>query len=238
MNDSVVLAFSGGGDSTVLLYKAIKEFSKVYTISFDYGQRHIRELQCVDFHIKKNPTVDNKIVKLPFLSLFKGCSLTDKTIDVALTKNIMGDPQNNNYFPNRNTIFLSILTGYAESIGCNTVWYGAAQADSVAGFFDGSKEFLQKINEVNALNRRHKIQIGAPLIEMSKKQILQQGIQLGVDFSHTITCYSGEELACGICPSCSLRLAGWSSLKLCDPLKYQIQDKLEEVYKKNNCKAI
>lgn len=241
-NKSVVLAFSGGMDSTVILYKAAYNFDTIYTVSFDYNQRHKKELENISYHIEylkskyKTKTILNQVLNVPFFDQFKGSSLTDKNTNVSLTKDMLGEAQSKNYVYNRNCIFLSILTGYAESLNCKTVWYGAAQADSLAGYYDGSKEFLQKINELNSLNRKHRILIEAPLINSSKKDIIMEGISFDINWNKTFTCYQGKELSCGVCPACSLRLKGWISAKLKDPLVYENQTQLEDVYLKNNCK--
>ena len=103
-------------------------------------------------------------------------------------------------------IMLSICTGYAESIGATTVFHGAAQVDSEAGYWDGTQEFLDQINNINNLNRRDRVDVRAPLIKLSKKEIIELGLKNGLDFSKTWTCYQGEKLACGKCPACSSRI--------------------------------
>jgi 7-cyano-7-deazaguanine synthase len=172
----VVVPVSGGMDSTVLLHHAASKFDNVYAISFDYGQRHIKELECAEKQIDviRDKDTDenvcfNTVIKLPFFNLIKTSSLLDRSIDVAKAKDVMGDPQTVNYVPFRNMMLLSIACSFAESVGATTVYHGAAQADSVAGFWDGSPEFLTAINNVNALNRRNKITIEALLINQRKK---------------------------------------------------------------------
>jgi 7-cyano-7-deazaguanine synthase len=217
----IVLALSGGMDSTVLLHMAARKFSTIHTITFDYGQRHKKELLCAEQQLSSiTNLLQYNILPLPFIEQYKTSALTNNDIDVPKTQHVMGDPQTSAYIPNRNMTFLSILLGIAEDRDIDTVWYGAAQADSVAGFYDGSPEFLTAINDVTALNRRNKIQVEAPLINKSKKEIIEMGINLGVDFSHTWTCYEGLELACGECTACSLRLQGFIQAGIRDPLSY------------------
>lgn len=223
----VVVPISGGMDSTVLLHLAASKFKEVYAISFDYGQRHIKELECAEFQINSIRESEsdkniryNTTVKLPFFNLIKNSSLLDRNIDVAKAKDVMGDPQTVNYVPFRNMMLLSIACSFAESFGADTVYHGAAQADSVAGYWDGSPEFMDVINNVTALNRRNKITIEAPLIDKSKAEIIQMGIDLGVDFSRTWTCYEGVDLACGECTACALRLKGFIDVGIKDPLAY------------------
>lgn len=223
----VVVPISGGMDSTVLLHLAASKFKEVYAISFDYGQRHIKELECAEFQINSIRESEsdkniryNTVVKLPFFNLIKNSSLLDRNINVAKARDVMGDPQTVNYVPFRNMMLLSIACSFAESFGADTVYHGAAQADSVAGYWDGSPEFMDVINNVTALNRRNKITIEAPLIDKSKAEIIQMGIDLGVDFSRTWTCYEGVDLACGECTACALRLKGFIDAGVKDPVSY------------------
>ena len=120
----------------------------------------------------------------------------------------------------------------AESIGASQVYHGAALIDSQAGYWDGSIEFLQAINKVNALNRRDRVEILAPLITKSKKDIIELGASVGVDFSETWTCYEGEQQACGQCPACSSRIKGFIDAGIKDPLEY----KIDIPWDKYNCK--
>ena len=198
----VVVPISGGMDSTVLLHYAASKFDSVYAISFNYGQRHIKELICAEEQIndirekESNDNVYfNTTVELPFFNLIKNSALLNRDIDVAKAKDVMGDPQTVNYVPFRNMMLLSIACSFAENVGADTVYHGAAQADSVAGYWDGSPEFLTAINNITALNRRNKIKIEAPLIEKSKKEIVELGNELGINFSKTWTCYEGLEEA-------------------------------------------
>jgi 7-cyano-7-deazaguanine synthase len=117
---------------------------------------------------------------------------------------------------------LSIAAGYAESIGADTILYGAAMADDTSGYWDCTGQYLELYNSVLALNRKNTIQVQAPLIKMSKKEIIQYGINLGADFSRTLTCYNGGEVACGICPSCSARLRGFVEATYIDPVPYAV----------------
>jgi len=222
----VVVPISGGMDSTVLLHYAASKFDEVYAISFDYGQRHKKELEYAKWQIddvnekKKGNVRFNTIVELPFFKQIGNSSLLDSNIDVAKTKDVCGEAQTVNYVPFRNLMLLSIACSFAESLGADTVYHGAAQIDSVAGFWDGSPEFLETINKVTALNRKNRVKIEAPLIDKSKNEIIELGLELGVNFSHTWTCYEGLEEACGECTSCSARLKGFIDAGIEDPVKY------------------
>ena len=216
-----VIPISGGIDSTVLLYHAVKsnKFDEVHAISFNYGQRHCKELECAK-KTTKLLDVNHKIIDLSFFKHINSSSLTNPDIDVAKTRDVLGDAQTVNYVPFRNQMLLSSCCAIAESLDANTVFHGAAQVDTQAGYWDGSEEFLEAINSLTSLNRKHRIKIEAPLIELSKRQIIEWGHELDVSFGHTWTCYKGEDKACGECTACSSRLQGFIEVGRKDPLPY------------------
>lgn len=248
MSKKLVLAFSGGADSTVLLYMAADQgYTEIHTVSFDYGQRHHRELKCVNIqleNIKKkypNVIVTNKVLDVKYLKdISPTSSLTNNEIDNPDISKIAGDAQPVSYVPFRNQMFITICCAYAESIKADDVWYGAAQVDSLAGYWDGSDLFVSSINELVSLNRQHRIRVGAPLLSLSKADIVIQGVKLGVNFGDTWTCYSNREdgLADATTPSSSLRLQGFLGSGYCDPIKYLQQDKLDKLYRQNGCKEL
>lgn len=220
-----VIPISGGMDSTVILYSIAKsnKFDEIYTLSFDYNQRHIRELEFATYHAKALDTV-HKTIDVSFIrDIAPTSSLTNDNIDVAKTKDVLGDPQTVNYVPFRNMIFLSICSSYAESVQADTVFHGAAQVDTQAGYWDGSKEFLNSINDINSLNRRQVVTIEAPLLHLSKKEIIELGIKNNVDFAKTHTCYSGKEKADAQNPACAARIKGFIDAGYIDPVKYKQQ---------------
>jgi 7-cyano-7-deazaguanine synthase len=228
MSNCVVI-FSGGADSTVILYHAIQNFDKVYCLTYNYNQRHKLEIEkainyTTDLGVGEGQKIEqHTIVDLTFYAqLADSSALTNPNIDVPKMKDVIGEAQNKSHVPNRNMTMLSIAAAYAESRGCDTVLYGAALVDDTSGHWDGTREFLERINSCLALNRLHKIQIEAPLIKMSKEEIFRHGLVLGVDFSKTLTCYNGQEIACGTCPACSSRIQGWIKARLIDPVKYAI----------------
>lgn len=216
-----VVPVSGGLDSTVILNWVLKDNNEVHAVSFNYGQRHFeREMSCAKESCR-NVCTSHKVLNLDFFKqIVDTSSLINKNIDVAKTRDVLGDPQTVNYVPNRNMMMLSICTAYAESIGADKVYHGSALVDSQSGFWDGSIEFLNAINKVNALNRRNRIEIVAPLITKSKADIIRKGVEVGVDFKNTWTCYEGKELACGECTACSSRLKGFVDAGYIDPLNY------------------
>jgi len=229
----LILLFSGGSDSTVILHKATEQFDEIHTLIFDYDQRHKQEIYCAYdqlIDIKKrypNKLITHKVIDVSYIKdIAPTSSLTNDSIATPDVHTIRGEAQPASYVPFRNMMFLSIAASYAEAQDAKTIWYGAAQADSLAGYWDGSPEFLESINNCIMLNREHKIEIVAPLINMSKKDIVLEGIRLQVDFSKTLTCYSGEELADVNSASSSLRLQGFIQAGFIDPLEYKQQEKL------------
>ena len=216
-----IVPISGGIDSTVLLHHAVKsgKFEDIYAISFNYGQRHSRELVYARLNAEKL-NAPHRIIPLNYFDHINTSSLTNPDIDVAKTRDVLGDAQTVNYVPFRNQMLLTICCALAESANADTVFHGAAQVDTQAGYWDGSMEFLEGINSLTALNRKHRITIEAPLIEMSKREIIKWGLDLGVNYEHTWTCYEGKDKACGECTACSSRLQGFIDVGIRDPLEY------------------
>lgn len=216
-----VVPVSGGLDSTVILYWVASQGHEPHAVSFNYGQRHFnKEMSCATWNCEQK-SKSHKTINLDFFKdIVNTSSLVNDEIDVAKTKDVLGDPQTVNYVPNRNMMMLSICTAYAESIGASQVYHGSALVDSQAGYWDGSIEFIQALNKVNALNRRDRVEVIAPLITKSKRSIIELGVDLGVDFTKTWTCYEGKDQACGECPACSSRIQGFIDAGYKDPLRY------------------
>jgi 7-cyano-7-deazaguanine synthase len=245
MSNKLVLAFSGGCDSSVLLFMAAdRGYDEIHTITFDYGQRHKREIECIPLQQQnlkaKYPNVifTNKILDVSYLKdISPTSSLTNTDIDNPDISKIAGDAQPVSYVPFRNQMFLTICCSYAESIKATSVWYGAAQIDSAAGYWDTTDSFVDNFNNLIVLNRTTKINIAAPLLTMSKQDIVKEGVRLGVRFQDTWTCYSSREdrLADATTPSSSLRLRGFIDSGYRDPIKYIQQDKIDQLYIQNNC---
>ena len=230
-----VIPVSGGIDSTVILHWVASEGKEIHAVSFNYGQRHFeREMSCAISNCYFKSETHKRINLDFFKDIVNTSSLVNDKIDVAKTKDVLGDPQTVNYVPNRNMMMLSICTAYAESIGASQVYHGSALVDSQAGYWDGSQEFLKAVNDVNSLNRRSRIEILAPLILKSKKDIIEKGLEVGVDFSETWTCYEGREKPCGECPACSSRIQGFIDAGYIDPLEYE----KDIPWSKFNCKEI
>jgi len=244
MNDqkdkNCVLLYSGGMDSMVLLHWALKEYDHINILSFDYNQRHKKEIIYGRNYIEKISKITNKniqhhTVDLSFFSnLASTSSLTNKNIEVPKMKDIIGHPQSVTYVPNRNMVMLSIAAGYAESVKAQDVLTAIVAIDNLSGYWDATPEFVDNFNNVIHLNRMNNITIKSPLVSKSKEEIIKEGVNLGADFSYSWTCYQGEERACGVCPSCAGRLAGFIKSGFIDPIPYNIPIDWE----KYNCKEI
>jgi 7-cyano-7-deazaguanine synthase len=248
MSKKLVLSFSGGADSSVLLYMAAdRGYDEVYTVTFDYGQRHRKEMASVPlqkWNLRSRfpqVVVHNKVINASYIrDVSPTSSLTNNNIDNPDISKIAGDAQPVSYVPFRNQMFLSICCAYAESLKVETVWYGAAQVDSLAGYWDGDKPFVEKMNELTSLNRDHRILIEAPLLSLSKADIVREGVRLGVKFEDTWTCYSDHPsgYADATTPASSLRIKGFIDAGYRDPITYLQQDKLEKLYEQHNCKSL
>ena len=226
-NNKCVVVLSGGLDSSVVLAQQINRVGvpNVYPLSFNYGQRHNRELLAVEYQLNQYniPQENRKTIHLTyFSSLITNSSLINHNIDVQSIKTTVGEAQPLEHVPFRNIQFLSIAAAHAENVGAREIYYGAAAVDTHSGHWDCSLDFLRLVNEIFALNRKHSIQLIAPLITLSKAEIIQLGASFAVDFSNTYTCYKGEEIACGKCSACSSRIKGFIDAKIIDPMKYRI----------------
>jgi 7-cyano-7-deazaguanine synthase len=227
MSFSSIVTYSGGLDSTCLLYKVVQEDyihrgKGVLAIAFNYGQRHVLELKMAQENCNRLG-VPLKVLDITFMKeILSVSSLVNKDMVIPHVKDVLGDAQCNVHIPNRNMMLLSIAIATAESVGASSVYYGAAEIDTHSGHWDGSIDFVTGINELIGLNRKHKIEVRAPYITFSKKQIIEDGIKNGVDFKMTHTCYNGEEIGCGTCPACSSRIQGFIEYGMKDSVEYKI----------------
>lgn len=225
MKKAVVL-LSGGLDSATTASIAKSEGYEVYAISFDYGQRHIRELESAKAVAKSLQIADHLIVKFD-LRRIGGSALTDN-IDVPLDRDsdVMASNIPVTYVPARNTIFLSFGLAYAESIGAEDIFIGVSQID-YSGYPDCREEYIRAYEAMAnlatkaAVEGTSHIRIHTPLIQLTKAQTIERGLELGVDYSLTWSCYQGAEHPCGRCDSCKLRIAGFDAAGTSDPLKYE-----------------
>jgi 7-cyano-7-deazaguanine synthase len=223
MKKAVVL-LSGGLDSSTALYLAKSEGYEVYAISFNYGQRHKKELECAK-KIAERANIKEHIIVNTNMNAWGGSALTDSNIDVPKS-NLDSEDIPVTYVPARNMIFLSYAASYAEVVGAQDVFIGVSQVD-YSGYVDCRKEFIDAMeNAINlgtvcAVKDNRKIKIHAPFMYMTKSEEIQLGMKLGVEYSLTWTCYNGYEKACGECDSCKLRLKAFEEAGYKDPVEYK-----------------
>ena len=222
-NKAIVLV-SGGLDSTTTLAIAKDLGFECYALSFDYGQRHIAELQAASHVAEQFKVNDHKIIKIDLAQL-GGSALTDKTINVPETLS-EGIPVT--YVPARNTVFLSYALAWAEILDINDIFIGVNAVD-YSGYPDCRPEYIKDYEQLAALATKAGVEgtpfkIHTPLINLSKKEIIQKGISLDIDYSMTISCYQADEKgrACGVCDSCRFRKEGFEAASLADPTNYNV----------------
>jgi 7-cyano-7-deazaguanine synthase len=234
MNSSIstrpaVVLLSGGLDSATTAAIARAEGFKLFALSIDYGQRHRFELEAAQ-RVAKSIGVTKHVVASVELNQFGGSALTDK-IAVPLDRDddeiSQGIPIT--YVPARNTVFLALALGYAETLGAADLFIGVNALD-YSGYPDCRPEFIAAFEKLANLATKAGVEktmnfhIRTPLIHMTKAQIIRRGTELGVDYGLTHSCYSPNDagIACGRCDACRLRLKGFAEAGLTDPVAYQI----------------
>lgn len=224
MSKAVVL-LSGGLDSSTVLYQAKADSCELYSLSFDYQQRHRRELDSSRAIARIAGVIEHQVLTID-LRRWGGSALTDDAIDLPLERSTAEMAQSipATYVPARNTIFLSLALAYAETKAADRVYIGVNALD-YSGYPDCRSDYIQAMQEVFRLGTRQgregqPITIVTPLIKLKKTEIIQLGNQLGVPWEETWSCYAGGDVACGACDSCRLRLAAFAELGLQDPLPY------------------
>ncbi len=223
-----VVLLSGGIDSTTTAAIALSRGFDVHALTFRYGQRHEREIDAAR-RVAERLGLTRQVVLDIDLRAFGGSALT---ADIEVPKNTpvdrIGMEIPVTYVPARNTIFLAFATGFAEVLDASDIFIGANALD-YSGYPDCRPEFIRAFEAMANLATRaatqhgRKLSIHTPLIELSKRQIIEQGLALGVDYSLTLTCYdpSDDGLSCGRCEACVLRLKGFREAGIEDPASYQ-----------------
>jgi 7-cyano-7-deazaguanine synthase len=222
LDKKAVVLVSGGLDSTTVLAMAREQGFDCYTLSFDYGQRAHAELKAAARCSEALGASEHKVVKLD-LRTIGGSALTDDNIDVP-EEQTSGIPVT--YVPARNTVFLSIALGWAEVLNAQDIFIGVNAVD-YSGYPDCRPEYIKAFENMANLATKagiegRKLRINNPLINMSKAEIIQQGLAVGVDYAQTVSCYqaSSDGLACGKCDSCRLRKLGFEQAGIVDPTHY------------------
>jgi 7-cyano-7-deazaguanine synthase len=219
-----VVLLSGGLDSATCLAIARSQGFEAYALSVAYGQRHAAELDAALRVATTLGAVEHRVAHVD-LGQFGGSALTDASIKVPVD-GVHPDVIPVTYVPARNTVMLSLAVGWAEVLGANDIFVGVNAVD-YSGYPDCRPTYIAAFETMANLATRagvegHRLRIHAPLIELSKAQIVEQGSRLGVDYSMTVSCYQADHdgRACGQCDACRLRRAGFESAGLADPTRY------------------
>jgi 7-cyano-7-deazaguanine synthase len=226
---NVVTVLSGGLDSTIMTYILVEKYGRdhVYALTFDYGQKQRHEIDmaiktCVHLGIK------HKILDLAILGdIVKEVSANISGTNVVMPtiKDVLGDPQPKTYVPFRNMILNALAFSFAESNKASYVFTGLQVHDEY-GYWDTSQRFVDAMNSVAAQNRTHKVELLAPFSLLSKSDEINIAKEIGLDkvrLDYTLTCYNPDEQgkSCGVCPSCSERIANFIKSNVQDPIPYK-----------------
>lgn len=223
-----VLLLSGGLDSTTTLAIALKEGYEVYALTFRYGQRHEVEIEAARRIASQSGVAEHVVAEID-LRAFGGSALTgDITIPKGRLAKEISEGIPVTYVPARNTIFLSFALAWAEVLGSSDIFIGVNALD-YSGYPDCRPEYIEAFQRMAALATKagvegqQRLVIHTPLINLTKAEIVSKGIELGVDYSQTVTCYDPANggAACGSCDACLLRLRGFAENGLPDPAQYQ-----------------
>lgn len=217
-----VVLLSGGLDSATALAIARQQGYQCYALSLDYGQRHVAELNAARRVAASLGVVEHKVLPID-LAAIGGSALTDASIDVPANG---GEGIPITYVPARNTIFLSLALGWAEVIGALDLFVGVNAVD-YSGYPDCRPEYIAAFERLANLATKagvegQSFQVHAPLIELTKAQIVAEGVRLGVDYGLTVSCYqaNADGQACGHCDSCRYRAVGFRQAGIPDPTRY------------------
>jgi len=226
MSKAVVL-LSGGLDSSTVLALAKERGHDVVALTFDYGQRHDKEIDSARAVAEAMGATEHIVLSLPLGPLLDS-SLTraDAAVPEGRSKSDMSSGIPSTYVPSRNIIFLSVAASIAESIGAGSVFI-AANAVDFSGYPDCTPEFVDAFQAMLRVGTKagkegRSITVEAPVIGMTKTEIVREAVRLNVPLGLTWSCYKGGERACGRCDSCLLRLEGFRQAGVEDPLEYEV----------------
>ncbi len=223
-----VVLVSGGLDSATTLAIARAQGFVCHAVSFDYGQRHRAELLAADHVAQALGAVDHRTMRIDFAGI-GGSALTDTSIQVPEGPSGADAGIPVTYVPARNTVFLSLALGWAEVLHCSDLFIGVNAVD-YSGYPDCRPQFIRAFEQLANVATKAGVEgsshfkVHAPLIDMSKAQIIQRGLELGVNFADTVSCYQADAQgrACGRCESCRLRREGFAMAGVSDPTRYQL----------------
>ncbi|QBZ82922.1 7-cyano-7-deazaguanine synthase [Hydrogenovibrio crunogenus] len=219
-----VVLLSGGLDSATVLAIAQAQGFECHTISFDYGQRHRAELMAAERVSRASGAKTHRVMEMNMHAI-GGSALTDDSIDVPVS-GVDKETIPVTYVPARNTVFLSYALALAEVLQADDIFIGVNAVD-YSGYPDCRPEYIAAYEKMANLATKagvegHKMHIQTPLIDLTKAEIIQTGVRLGVDYSKTVSCYQADKngAACGICDSCRLRKQGFEKAGVADPTIY------------------
>ncbi len=223
MSNRAVVLFSGGLDSTTTLAIAVRERgSECHALTIDYGQRHRAEIRAAKRLARKYGAREHRVLHVP-LDRIGGSALTDSALPIPRA-GTRGIPIT--YVPARNTIFLAVALGWAETLDAKEIFIGVNAVD-YSGYPDCRPEFIRSFADLAACATKtgvegRPIRIEAPLINWSKAEIIQKGRDLGIDYADTVSCYAANAsgVACGVCDACCIRRQGFLDAGIPDPTRY------------------
>ena len=215
-NSKAIVLLSGGLDSATVLYWARKKGMDCYGLSFEYGQRHRKELECAR-RIAEKAKCPFKIVS--FTLPWKGSALLDAEESIPKNRSLdeMSQGIPSTYVPARNTLFLSFAASWAEAAGASFILIGANALD-FSGYPDCRPDYFSAFNRMIEKGTRGGLEVLAPFVDLTKAEIIRLGKELGVPYEWTWSCYEGKEFPCGHCDSCLLRAKGFREAALEDPV--------------------
>ena len=213
-----VVIVSGGLDSTTLLYDVIRQGYETHAITFDYGQKHRREIECAERTCRRL-NVPHRVLNLALLNELAPSALTREEWEVP-SGHYAEEVMKQTVVPNRNMVFLSLAGAYAIGIGARHLFYGAHAGDHPI-YPDCRPVFVNAMQTVLHLADWNDIILEAPYLYLTKGDIVRIGLALGVDYADTWTCYRGEEIACGTCGSCIERKEAFREAGARDPLLFE-----------------
>lgn len=223
MSKKAVILLSGGLDSSTTLAMARQQGYQCYALSFNYGQRSVAELNAAAAVAQQLGVVEHKVIRFD-LGDIGGSALTDHSIEVPEQ---LGQGVPVTYVPARNTVFLSMALGWAEVLEAEAIFIGVNAVD-YSGYPDCRPEFIQAFQNLANLATKagidgKPISIETPLIDLTKAQIIEQGVAAGLDYALTVSCYQSDDQgrACRVCDSCRLRAQGFADAGIDDPTRYQ-----------------
>ncbi|PYF84724.1 preQ(0) biosynthesis protein QueC [Marinomonas alcarazii] len=219
MSEKAVVVYSGGMDSFTVLNTAIQNGLDVYALSFNYGQKHSKELE-VAARVCNELGVTHKVVDITAInSLMANSSLTS---DAEIPEgHYEDDNMKSTVVPNRNMVLLSMAIAYAVSLEAGKVYYGAHSGDHHI-YPDCRPEFVEAMNAVSKIANYQSVEIVTPFLHSSKGEILKAGLEMNLNYANTWTCYNGREKSCGKCGACYERLEAFAEQGTTDPLDYEV----------------